>query len=324
MNQKVKSLYNNLNLKSIPKTILDYFYKAGNAKDFFGSKPLNAQFNFEKKDVNFFYDYGEKRHILKLIEDKKLLDKDNNLLNVDDFYDIYLLEYGKGFQNGYYEFKNRLKPENPLFTIDNEQTIHKVFSKVLSNGSFKKVGGFTISLIPHKKMTELDKRYKTKDLYWLKKESYLKSGYDGGEFYKAWEIILHNPTLFEDVFIKHFEDAEIKKPLLENTDIKHLKEFDYIKIGVLIAQGKLTKMKKGYEYKDNTYDKMELEKELKKDLNIKSIRQYIEGTFGVDAETTYKNDLRRNSTKIKKIVEYCVFYKKSITEQYQKLFDELG
>ena len=116
----------------------------------------------------------------------------------------------------------------------------------------------------------------------------------------------------------------VKKPLIQDKDIKHPKEFDYIKIGVLIAQGKLTKTKKGYEYKKHTFDKIELEKELKNDLNIKSIRQYIEGTFGADAETTYKNDLRRNSTKIKKIVEYCVFYKKSITDQYQKLFDELG
>lgn len=323
MNQIVPSLYEGLNLNTLPKIIKETFYKLGNSKNPFDGKPLSNMYTFKNENINFFYEFGQAQFFFNLIEKKKLLDECGNLLSRDAFHNVYLLEYGRGFQKGYYQFEKSLKPENPLFEIDNKQIIHKVFSRAVKNTSFKTPGAFPISFVSPKEIIELNKNHQTENLNCLKKDAYSKNGYEGGEFYKAWSIILQNPTLFEGVFIKHFEDAKIKKPLLENIDINSPKEFDYTKIGVLIAQGKLTKAKKGYEYKNNTYDKIELEKELKKDLNIKSIRQYIEGTFGVDAESTYKNDLRRNQTKIKKIVEYCVYYKKPITEQYQKLFDEL-
>jgi hypothetical protein len=120
---------------------------------------------------------------------------------------------------------------------------------------------------------------------------------------------------------KHIYQKE--ETQFENKETDKPKEFAYIKIGVLIAEGKLTKNKKVYEYKNNTFNKIELEKELKKDLKIKSIRQYIEGTFGADTKTTLKNDLLRHQPKIKNIVAYCKFYKKQITQKYQSLFDEL-
>jgi hypothetical protein len=79
-----------------------------------------------------------------------------------------------------------------------------------------------------------------------------------------------------------------------------------------------------YEYKEKNFDKIELEKELQKDLKIKSVRQYIEGTFGEkNTKTSSRNDFFRGKTKIKYIVNYCSFYKIPITKEFQSRFDEL-
>ena len=102
------------------------------------------------------------------------------------------------------------------------------------------------------------------------------------------------------------------------------KDLDYLKIGVLIAQGKLTKTKEWvFQYQNKNFNKQDIIKQLESDLKIKSVRQYIEGTFGADADSTLSNDFFNNKTKIKKTVEYCLFHNIQITEAYQSRFDNL-
>ena len=117
--------------------------------------------------------------------------------------------------------------------------------------------------------------------------------------------------------------TRLDTPISKKNENNAPREWDYIKIGVLIATNRLTGTLNKYEYKDKIFNKNDIIKELKKDLKIKSIRQYIEGTFGINTETTYPNDLLRNETKIKKIVEYCKFKNIQITDYYQTLFDNL-
>ena len=117
-------------------------------------------------------------------------------------------------------------------------------------------------------------------------------------------------------------------PLLESNstinETKPPKTFDYLKIGALIAQGKLTMTKGGkYQYQGEDFNKQDITKQLESDLKIKSIRQYIEGTFGPDTDSTLSNDFFRNETKIKRTVEYCLFYDIAITKDYQSRFDNL-
>ena len=117
-------------------------------------------------------------------------------------------------------------------------------------------------------------------------------------------------------------------PLLESNSTinvtKPPKAFDYLKIGALIAQGKLTMTKGGkYQYQGEDFNKQDITKQLESDLKIKSIRQYIEGTFGPDTDSTLSNDFFRNETKIKRTVEYCLFYDITITKDYQSRFDNL-
>ena len=139
-------------------------------------------------------------------------------------------------------------------------------------------------------------------------------------------------------FLKHIKqpletkNEEIKSisesPLLESNstinEIKTPKDLDYFKIGALIAQGKLTTKKGGkFQYQGKNFNKQDITKQLESDLDIKSVRQYIEGTFGADTDSTLSKDLFRNETKIKKIVEYCRFNNIQITKEYQSLFDNL-
>jgi hypothetical protein len=107
-------------------------------------------------------------------------------------------------------------------------------------------------------------------------------------------------------------------------ETKPPKPFDYLKIGALIAQGKLIMIKGGkYQYQGEDFNKQDITKQLESDLKIKSIRQYIEGTFGPDTDSTLSNDFFRNETKIKRTVEYCLFYDIAITKDYQNLYDDL-
>jgi len=117
-------------------------------------------------------------------------------------------------------------------------------------------------------------------------------------------------------------------PLLESNSTinvtKPPKAFDYLKIGALIAQGKLTMIKGGkYQYQEKNFNKEDITKQLESDLKIKSVRQYIEGTFGADTDSTLSHDFFRNETKIKRTVEYCRYYKIQITKYYQSLCDDL-
>jgi hypothetical protein len=78
-----------------------------------------------------------------------------------------------------------------------------------------------------------------------------------------------------------------------------------------------------FQFQGKNFNKQDIIKQLESDLNIKSVRQYIEGTFGADTGSTLSNDFFRNETKIKKTVEYCRYYKIQITKEYQSHFDNL-
>jgi hypothetical protein len=119
-----------------------------------------------------------------------------------------------------------------------------------------------------------------------------------------------------------------QSPFLESNstinETKPPKDFDYLKISALIAQGNLTMIKAGvYQYQGKNFNKEGIIDQLTSDLKIASVRQYIDGTFGADTDSTLSHDFFRNETKIKRTVEYCLFYDKAITKDYQSRFDNL-
>ena len=129
-----------------------------------------------------------------------------------------------------------------------------------------------------------------------------------------------------------YEKEKIKNiahsPLLESNstinETKPPKDLDYLKISVLIAQGKLTMQKGVYTYLNKNFNKKDVIKQLETELSVKSVRQYIEGTFGVDVDSNLSNDFFRNETKIRKTTEYCLSHGLAITKHYQSLYDNLN
>ena len=86
-----------------------------------------------------------------------------------------------------------------------------------------------------------------------------------------------------------YEKEKIKNiahsPLLESNstinETKPPKDLDYLKISVLIAQGNLTMQKGVYTHTRTKISiKRMLLEQLETELSVKSVRQYIEGTFG--------------------------------------------
>ena len=140
-------------------------------------------------------------NLMSKIEDGTFVFFDN--LSID----LYLYEYAKAFKLAYSEFETILNQNQSLITDTQEQKALKIFSYILNaeykNGYF---GG------DYENIEELQNK---KGMYVTNDEMY-EWGYKGGQFFKAWEIILNNPIIFEPLFEKFIFPKSIEK-----IDVKH-------------------------------------------------------------------------------------------------------
>ena len=160
-------------------------------------------------------------NFLSKIEDSSFVFFDNLPL------DLYLYEYAKAFALAYNEFEIILNQNQTLIADTQEQKALKIFSYVL-NAKFKNgyFGGDyeNIEVLKNKK-----------GMYVSKDEMY-EWGYKGGQYYKAWEIILNNPLIFEPLFNNYKDGFDIDKTpitndessnnLLKSTIEDYLEEFE--------------------------------------------------------------------------------------------------
>lgn len=120
--------------------------------------------------------------------------------------DLYLYEYAKAFILAYSEFETILNQNQTLIADTQKQKALKIFSYVLNakykNGYF---GG------EYENIEELKNK---KGMYVTNDDMY-DWGYKGGQYYKAWEIILNNPLIFEPLFEKFFVAKTIDKIEIE-------------------------------------------------------------------------------------------------------------
>ena len=222
----VPNLYDGLNLHTIPKIIIDEFYKLGywypSAEDIFYKPYFKIyEFDTDNETVRFYTHENADKFIYYNIIEKKVLNEDYEVINYDKFLREYIKEYGKGFYNGFTNFSNELKNnENQIFNRDNKQLAHKIFSRIIDRKEFRYRESFptlTYFTLDIEKLKSKFKNYE--DYHVVSKNSYYKSGFDSGERYKAWSLILHNPTLFEDIFIKQLKQPEIKEEVKEKDTI---------------------------------------------------------------------------------------------------------
>lgn len=208
----IKDINKGVNWRTIPKVIKDEFSKNGHIREetyrrndkgvmevTYGGimRPIFDHYKYECVDF-----YVNIKFIERFDEPMDLglvFDEDLNVISYNNIKPFYI-EYSKGFKKGYSEFEDTFKKDNPLFGTSNEHIAYKVYSRVLN----EKKGSFPMYSTPKFRQSDLEikirKEKGLKLLFKLNKESFFNSGFEGGEFYKAWEIILNNPTIFESIF----------------------------------------------------------------------------------------------------------------------------
>lgn len=230
MNLEVPNLYENLNINTLPKIIKEEFYKLGHwmysFEDVFFKPYFRVyEFNLDDEKIKFYAHENAENDIYNHIKNKQLLNENYDTITINDFHQEYLKEYGKGFYKGYINYSNELKNKgNQIFEPDNKQIAHKVFSKVIKERWYKIIEIFPFTFIPMQDKEQVKKKYNSNlDFYYLTKKKYKEAGFKSGEKYKAWELILHNPTLFEDIFIEQLSKPEPKEEPFTKTPDLNLK-----------------------------------------------------------------------------------------------------
>jgi len=123
----------------------------------------------------------------------------------------YLLSYTKGFSKGYWEYLDKIN-QSELFKLTNSDFSYKIFQRVY--------GKVNRGSILAKKIRDVDTGDEIDDfevLEYIDNDLMFKQGIAGGEYYKAWELILSNPKQFESYFI---EATKTEQPAPENKSQK--------------------------------------------------------------------------------------------------------
>lgn len=214
----------------LPQSIINAYNSIGDIKSLFitqieGKTIKNVYLDdvepFTNIEGDILIDYycieSNYLNLLSKIEDSTFVFFDNLPI------DLYLYEYAKAFILAYSEFETILNQNQTLISDTQEQKALKIFSYVLNskykNGYF---GG------EYENIEEL----KNKKGMYVSNEDMYDWGYKGGQYYKAWEIILNNPLIFEPLFSKFIvsktiDEIEVTEDTSPNNHLKSTIE-DYL------------------------------------------------------------------------------------------------
>jgi hypothetical protein len=219
----INGISEGLNWSTIPKIIRDEFCKYGNIRSSISTRNASGLMNttygdylhpykmkFKVDELEYYCIERYYEDLINFLKNGVLFDNEDNQLNIKSIKQ-YLIEYAKGFQKGYLEYENTLKNTNTIFQNTSEQIAHKVFSRVYGNFTIKS-GNFKLtSELDNERANDLKNKHNVKLIISVTTANFFQSGIEGGEFYKAWEIILNNPSIF-----KTFFDDNIAKPSIPN------------------------------------------------------------------------------------------------------------
>lgn len=262
----------------LPQSIINAYNSIGNIKSLYITKYEGEIINTYEDDLDPFENVcGTKIIEYYCIESNYL----NLLSKIDDstfvFFDnlpidLYLYEYAKAFILGYSEFETILNQNQTLITDTQEQKALKIFSYVLNakykNGYF---GG------DYENIEEL----KNKKGMYVANEDMYDWGYKGGQFYKAWEIILNNPLIFEPLFEKFITPKSIDETIFEEKNISTDNENNNLMLDQIDRN--LSNWLRNYESK-NEYLPIPLAIEEKADYVVDTYKNYEERNFKYQLE----------------------------------------
>jgi hypothetical protein len=320
----IKYLYEGINFNTIPENIYKELCSHSDTRSFiskrnsdgdmiteYGEKIKPMFMHYILKDNSFFINQKHISNLQTDLDGGRCFDA-NGVKITRESISPYYIEYGKGFNKGYRDFESYLKTNDSLFSTTNEQISHKVYSRVkrdlfkLNDGRITL--GYTLGE-NNKMLSEIREKYKLKYALILKKDSFFKNGINGGEFYKAWEIILHNPTLFEQFFKEKAEPDNQQQKVTKNTS-----GFIWFKIGVLFAKGKIQELYNLYKGDKGHFLK------ITKELGFKhTSRPYISETL--NNTTPSDKNLYSNKSKMLDIEKYCKKEGISICDDFQRQLD---
>ncbi len=199
------------NPQTIPEIIWNYFCSKGYYESSFGNllPPFMIKIIREEKGVSYgFYPLEKYYEFFSLLLKKgRIYNKKGEKLNSKTI-DEYLISYAKGFENGYYKYEQTLNKTEP-FSLTNEILAYKIFERVY--GTFNIKDGNIGAVIGGKDESGNSIMYITNELFY-------KKGYEGGEYYKAWELILSYPTLFKPLFNSMIKPSKHQRP--ENPELE--------------------------------------------------------------------------------------------------------
>ncbi len=160
-------------------------------------------------EYGFYYDHYSLRYLMQKVKAGDLYNEEFEVIKKGDLKQ-YWQEYAKGFASGYFDYESRLQSGSSAFKGE-EKKVQAIFSRVCSPGiGGPKLGGVAFSL---KRISEAKGRAKIKEgknfVNCITYQNFFKAGFEGGEFYKAWEIVLEHPMLFTQHF-EMFRNAQNK------------------------------------------------------------------------------------------------------------------
>jgi hypothetical protein len=249
--ERIPYLYNGINFETLPKSIYDELITNSNDRSFSSYTDDNGEritidgeflppsFTYYCEEYNFYLNHKHYEYLEYRLNSGNCFDKDYNKITTENIYP-YFKYYSDGFVKGYNEFENSLKNNTSLFSLTNEQIAFKIFSRIKQNRLLKENDGsfkFVHDAFSNKEIDDrICKENGIKFTLKIYEENLFESGFNGGEFYKAWEIILNNPTVFEPIFLKNnvIKNEVIESEPIDLSDTTATEKIIYLqKLGVI-------------------------------------------------------------------------------------------
>ncbi|MGK0414598.1 MAG: hypothetical protein ACJA1B_002825 [Polaribacter sp.] len=231
--EQIPKLYDRINFTTIPKCILEELNTHSDRKSSISTRDENGKMittwgdfiaplftYFHYNALNFYVNQKYLYDLFKWLDLGYCFDSKYNKLNRNNIENFYN-EYSKGFNKGYFEFENSLKDKDSIFSTTDVKIAFKIYSQIKQSGFTNTNGQFKLGNnsfnnkdIEEKICLENDIKF----ILLITESAFFESGLNGGKFYKAWELILNNSTVFEPLFLKNSiaketsQQIETKKP----------------------------------------------------------------------------------------------------------------
>ncbi|MEE4259803.1 MAG: hypothetical protein V2I62_08590 [Bacteroidales bacterium] len=225
MEKKIPPL--NYNPKKIPECIWNYFCSMG----FNNNGKLIAPFKraYTQLELRKYTCYPLERHYYEFeakLDNGLIHDNKGNKLTQETI-EKYLISYANGFEEGYSEFINSIN-ETKGIPVSDENKIHKIFEMSCSPLEEGRGNLSTVKTSFQKKDFEAEPENEEqfiKDINvveYITTDLFFQKGIEGGEIYKAWEIVLKNQGVFEPMFEELVKPPPKKKEITSFVDcLKH-------------------------------------------------------------------------------------------------------